>query len=50
LNLGRKFDTDLIIKFNKNDYKKTKICRDTLKTVMKCLDEENIDKFDFEWI
>lgn len=30
----REFDVSLIIKFNKNDYRKTKICRECLKPVL----------------
>ena len=34
----REFDVSLIHKFNKNDYKKTKICRESLKPVLKALE------------
>ena len=34
----REFDVSLIHKFNKNDYKKTKICRESLKPIIKALE------------
>ena len=34
----REFDVSLINKFNKNDYKKTKICRESLKPIIKALE------------
>ena len=34
----RQFDVSLILKFNKNDYKKTKVCREGIKPALKALE------------
>ena len=34
----RQFDVMLILKFNKNDYKKTKVCREAIKPAIKALE------------
>lgn len=44
-----KFDLSLIVKFNKNDYKKTKNCRDCLRPVLKALEEDELGDLDFRW-
>ena len=45
----REFDVNLIQKFNRNDYKKTKICRESLRPVLKALEVNDLVNFDFEW-
>ena len=45
----RQFDTSLIIKFNKNDYKKTKMCRESLKPVLLALEQNDLVNFSFNW-
>ena len=46
----REFDISLIIKFNRNDYKKTKICRESLKPILRALEQSDLVNFDFDWI
>ena len=45
----RQFDTSLIIKFNRNDYKKTKMCRESLKPVLLALEQNDLVNFSFNW-
>ena len=45
----REFDVSLINKFNKTDYKKTKVCRESLKPVIKALEQSDLVNFDFDW-
>jgi len=45
----REFDVNLISRFNKNDYKKTKICRESLKSVISALESNDLVNFDFDW-
>ena len=45
----REFDVSLINKFNKNDYKKTKVCRESLKPIIKALEQNDLVNFDFDW-
>jgi len=43
------FDVRLITKFNKRDYKKTKLCRESLKSVIEALGEGPCFALDFGW-
>ena len=43
------FDVTLISKFNKNDYKKTKLCRDKLKLPLEKVSNSDLVNFDFNW-
>ena len=45
----REFDVMLISKFNRNDYKKTKICREKIKPVIAALEANDMVNFEFDW-
>ena len=45
----RQFDVSLITKYNKNDYRKTKICRESLKPVISQIKRSDIVNFEFGW-
>lgn len=45
----REFDVMLISKFNRNDYKKTKICREKIKPAIAALETNDMVNFEFDW-
>ena len=43
------FDVSKIQKYSKNDYKMIKVCRESLKPVIKALENNDLVNFSFEW-
>ena len=43
------FDVSKILKYNKNDSKMIKICRESLKPVLEALEQNDLVNFSFDW-
>ena len=43
------FDVSLIQKFNKNDYQKTRVCRESIKPALQKIEESDLVNFSFAW-